>query len=121
MAGEAPLPCPLTSLHLHAERALLPAAPNAKTHGAEAAAVLHSAPAWIRQTGILHYNLACYEARLGDLATARREQFRSVQLIQLLASYGYMGIEEDVVVTPEGVRFLGERQTDLILIGEPKP
>jgi predicted Zn-dependent protease len=37
-----------------------------------AVAVLHSAPDWIRRTGILHYNLACYEARLGDLATARR-------------------------------------------------
>ena len=27
----------------------------------------------------------------GDLVTAREEQFRSVQIIQLLASYGYMG------------------------------
>jgi N-acetylneuraminate lyase len=27
----------------------------------------------------------------GDLATARDEQFRSVQLVQVLASYGYMG------------------------------
>ena len=26
---------------------------------------------WILRTGILHYNLACYEARLGDLALAR--------------------------------------------------
>lgn len=40
--------------------------------GSEAAEVLMSAPEWIRRTGILHYNLACYEARLGDLNTARR-------------------------------------------------
>ncbi len=33
--------------------------------------VLMSAPEWIRRTGILHYNLACYEARLGSLDTAR--------------------------------------------------
>jgi hypothetical protein len=33
--------------------------------------VLRSAPDWIRRTGILHYNLACYEARLGDISTAR--------------------------------------------------
>ena len=30
-----------------------------------------AAPEWIRRTGILHYNLACYQARLGDLAQAR--------------------------------------------------
>lgn len=41
-------------------------------HGEEAVAVLHSAPDWIRRTGILHYNLACYEARLGDLDAARQ-------------------------------------------------
>lgn len=41
-------------------------------HGEAAVAVLHSAPDWIRRTGILHYNLACYEARLGDLAAARQ-------------------------------------------------
>lgn len=40
--------------------------------GEEAFRVLLSAPEWIRKTGILHYNLACYEARLGDLKTARR-------------------------------------------------
>lgn len=34
--------------------------------------VLLSAPDWIRRTGILHYNLACYEARLGDISTARQ-------------------------------------------------
>jgi hypothetical protein len=33
--------------------------------------VLMSAPDWIRRTGILHYNLACYEARLGDITAAR--------------------------------------------------
>jgi hypothetical protein len=40
--------------------------------GDEAFRVLLSAPEWIRRTGILHYNLACYEARLGDLNAARR-------------------------------------------------
>ena len=40
--------------------------------GEEAFKVLLAAPEWIRRTGILHYNLACYEARLGDLQTARR-------------------------------------------------
>lgn len=34
--------------------------------------VLMSAPDWIRRTGILHYNLACYEARLGDITAARQ-------------------------------------------------
>ena len=38
----------------------------------QAVVVLRSAPEWIRRTGILHYNLACYEARLGDLSTARQ-------------------------------------------------
>ncbi len=38
----------------------------------EAIQVLLTAPEWIRKTGILHYNLACYEARLGDLRTARQ-------------------------------------------------
>ncbi len=40
--------------------------------GDRANEVLLSAPEWLRRTGILHYNLACYEARLGDLSTARR-------------------------------------------------
>jgi tetratricopeptide (TPR) repeat protein len=40
--------------------------------GDKAIEVLLSAPEWIRRTGILHYNLACYEARLGDLKTARQ-------------------------------------------------
>jgi tetratricopeptide (TPR) repeat protein len=40
--------------------------------GDEAAGVLLSAPTWIRRTGILHYNLACYEAKLGDLGLARQ-------------------------------------------------
>ncbi len=34
--------------------------------------VLMAAPDWIRRTGILHYNLACYEARLGNITTARK-------------------------------------------------
>ena len=40
--------------------------------GTAAVKVLLSAPDWIRRTGILHYNLACYEAQLGDLTTARQ-------------------------------------------------
>ena len=40
--------------------------------GEKAMEVLLSAPDWIRRTGILHYNLACYEARLGDLSIARQ-------------------------------------------------
>lgn len=39
---------------------------------ADAISVLSAAPDWIRRTGILHYNLACYEARLGDLSAARQ-------------------------------------------------
>jgi predicted Zn-dependent protease len=40
--------------------------------GDRAMEVLLEAPEWIRRTGILHYNLACYEAQLGDLKTARQ-------------------------------------------------
>jgi tetratricopeptide (TPR) repeat protein len=40
--------------------------------GEEAFKVLRAAPDWLRRTGILHYNLGCYEARLGDPKTARR-------------------------------------------------
>ena len=40
--------------------------------GEEASQVLLAAPEWIRKTGILHYNLGCYEARLGDLNIAKR-------------------------------------------------
>lgn len=40
--------------------------------GAEALDVLDKAPEWIRRTGILHYNLACYEAQLGDKKTAKQ-------------------------------------------------
>ena len=39
--------------------------------GKAAEAALLAAPEWIRRTGILHYNLACYQARLGDLTQAR--------------------------------------------------
>ena len=38
---------------------------------AAAEQALLAAPEWIRRTGILHYNLACYQARLGDLSQAR--------------------------------------------------
>ncbi len=41
-------------------------------NGERAVEVLLAAPEWLRRTGILHYNLACYEARLGDLGTARQ-------------------------------------------------
>ncbi len=34
--------------------------------------LLDSAPEWLRKTGVLHYNLACYEARLGDLKNAHQ-------------------------------------------------
>jgi tetratricopeptide (TPR) repeat protein len=40
--------------------------------GEKAMDVILSAPEWIRRTGILHYNLACYEAQLGDMKTARQ-------------------------------------------------
>ena len=40
--------------------------------GEAAARVLLAAPEWLRRTGILHYNLACYEARWGNLTVARQ-------------------------------------------------
>ncbi len=48
--------------------------------GEKAVEVLLAAPDWIRRTGILHYNLACYEARLGDLGTARQCIHAAIQL-----------------------------------------
>jgi tetratricopeptide (TPR) repeat protein len=48
--------------------------------GEQAIEVLLAAPEWIRRTGILHYNLACYEARLGDLSTARQCIKAAIQL-----------------------------------------
>jgi Flp pilus assembly protein TadD len=48
--------------------------------GEQAVEVLLAAPEWIRRTGILHYNLACYEARLGDLSTARQCIRAAIQL-----------------------------------------
>jgi hypothetical protein len=42
--------------------------------------VLLSAPDWIRRTGILHYNLACYEARLGDISAARERIDTAIQI-----------------------------------------
>lgn len=48
---------------------------------AEAAArVFQQAPEWIRRTGILHYNLACYEARWGNLKAARNCVQAAIQL-----------------------------------------
>jgi len=40
--------------------------------GDAAAQVLMEAPEWLRRTGILHYNLACYEARWGNISIARQ-------------------------------------------------
>ncbi len=48
--------------------------------GERAVEVLLAAPEWLRRTGILHYNLACYEARLGDLSTARECIDAAIQL-----------------------------------------
>ena len=47
--------------------------------------VIEAAPAWIRRTGILHYNLACYEARLGDLSMARRCIDTAIQINAAMA------------------------------------
>ncbi len=44
---------------------------------------------------IYHRLFAAFEQ--GDIASARDEQFRSVQLIQLLASFGYMGAAKAVM------------------------
>jgi len=44
---------------------------------------------------VYHRLLAAFAA--GDLATARREQYRSVQLVQLLAGFGYMGAAKAVM------------------------
>lgn len=44
---------------------------------------------------VYHRLLAAFQR--GDLDAARREQFRSVQLVQLLASYGYMGAAKAVM------------------------
>jgi len=44
---------------------------------------------------IYHRVMAAFEQ--GDMTTARNEQFKSVQLIQLLASYGYMGAAKGVM------------------------
>jgi tetratricopeptide (TPR) repeat protein len=48
--------------------------------GNEAIQVILGAPEWIRRTGILHYNLACYEAQLGDLGIARQCIRAAIQL-----------------------------------------
>lgn len=48
--------------------------------GEEAARVLLQAPEWIRRTGILHYNLACYEARWGNLKIARQCVQTAIQI-----------------------------------------
>lgn len=44
---------------------------------------------------IYHRVIAAFEQ--DDMATARNEQFKSVQLIQLLASFGYMGAAKGVM------------------------
>lgn len=44
---------------------------------------------------IYHCLIAAFEK--GDLATARIEQFRSVQMIQVLANFGYMGAAKAVM------------------------
>jgi predicted Zn-dependent protease len=40
--------------------------------GVEAFKELLATPEWLRRTGIIHYNLACYESRLGDKKIAKR-------------------------------------------------
>jgi Flp pilus assembly protein TadD len=46
----------------------------------DAARVLLEAPRWLRNTGILHYNLGCYEARWGNLHVARQCLQAAIQL-----------------------------------------
>ncbi|MEI6349488.1 MAG: hypothetical protein WCP06_00105 [Verrucomicrobiota bacterium] len=46
----------------------------------EAVQVIRDAPEWIRATGILHYNLACYEAQMGDIGTARQCIRRAIEI-----------------------------------------
>ena len=48
--------------------------------GEQAARVLLDAPEWIRRTGILHYNLGCYEARWGNLTVARQCVQAAIQI-----------------------------------------
>jgi tetratricopeptide (TPR) repeat protein len=48
--------------------------------GEEAAQVIQSAPEWLRRTGILHYNLGCYEARWGNLKLARQCVQTAIQM-----------------------------------------
>ncbi len=52
--------------------------------GEEAARVLLDAPEWIRRTGILHYNLGCYEARWGNMSVARQCVQAAIQLNQAI-------------------------------------
>lgn len=40
--------------------------------GEEAKEVIDGAPEWLRRTGIIHYNLGCYEARWGSIKNARQ-------------------------------------------------
>jgi len=48
--------------------------------GEEAAKVLLEAPEWLRRTGILHYNLGCYEARGGWREDAIAHVTRALEL-----------------------------------------
>jgi N-acetylneuraminate lyase len=57
-------------------------------HGAVGSSYAFAAP-------IYHRLLGAFAS--GDLATARVEQYRSVQLIQLLAGYGYLGAAKAVM------------------------
>lgn len=56
--------------------------------GAVGSSFIFAAPIYLRL-------IAAFER--GDLVTAREEQFRSVQIIQLLTSYGYMGAAKAVL------------------------